>query len=36
MGLAGFRAAQRRPGAVLVKPARRSAATAVLRTAAMT
>ena len=36
MGRAGFRAAQRRPGAVLGKPARRSAATAVLRTAAMT
>ena len=36
MGLAGFGAAQRRPGAVLVKPARRSAATAVLRAAAMT
>ena len=35
-GLAGFRTAQRRPGAVLVKPARRGAATAALRTAAMT
>ncbi len=27
MGLAGFRAAQHRPGAVLLKPAKRSAAT---------
>ena len=36
MGLAGLRAAQRRPAAVPVNPARRKAAMAVLRTAAMT
>jgi hypothetical protein len=36
MGLAGLRAAQRRPAAVAVNPANRKAATAALRTAAMT
>src|ERR1039457_6812535 len=35
-GLAGFRAAQRRPAAVPAKPASRSAAMTVFRTAAMT
>jgi hypothetical protein len=36
MGLAGLRAAHRRPGAVLVKPARRKTAMTVLRMAVMT
>jgi len=36
IGRAGLRAAQRRPGAVAVKPASRKTATAVLRMAAMT